>query len=87
MNITAIIYWFSEAATVFVNGFISGLPAGGAGGGIAGATTADSQSAVYTAVSIAGINAGKHVLLWHANGHPFPNPFPQSKATDQSAQP
>jgi hypothetical protein len=83
MNWRPIFFWCSEAGTVFVNGFLSGLAAGGTGGGIAGATTTDRESALWTFLAITAANAGKHVLLWHHNGHPFPNPFPRPQPPEQ----
>lgn len=86
MKLQPIFYWFAEAGTVFVNGFLSGLAAGGTGGGIAGATTEDRQTTIWTFLAITSANAAKHVLLWHHNGHPFPNPFPPPQPTNPAPQ-
>ncbi len=83
MKLLPIWYWISEALTVFVNGFISGLPAGGVGGGIALTSTQSGDSSFWTALIITAGNAAKHVVLWHNNGHPVPNPFP--KPTEDKA--
>lgn len=87
MKLAPIFYWFSEAGTVFVNGFLSGLAAGGTGGGIAIAGDGSREATIWTFLAITGANAGKHVLLWHHNGHPFPNPFPPSQSNKPAIKP
>lgn len=81
-------YWLAEAATQFVNGFISGLGGGaiaGASTGVAASSTglwagADWITQVLVPVfgaTIAALGHGfKAVVVWHHH-NPIPNPFPQ----------
>lgn len=81
-------YWLAEAATEFLNGFISGLGGGalaGAGTGVA-ATSAGlwTGDGYLTQILVAAFgmtvaalgNAFKHFVVWH-HSHPFPNPYPR----------
>lgn len=83
-------YWIGEAITEFANGCIDGLGVGGIVGGGTGATTAFSDlgqsmsPAKQVLLAIAGFGATllgngiKRFTIWHANNHPFPNPWPKS---------
>lgn len=80
VNLAAFTLWCTDAATVFSNGFVSGLIAGSAVGG-ASAATSEYTDAQYLSVKAAiGVlvscvaNAIKHVVVWHSN-NPIPNPF------------
>lgn len=87
-------YWLAEAATEFVNGFLSGLGGGalaGAGTGVAASSTglwAGSDWVTQILVAAFGATvaalgqAFKAFVVWHHN-HPFPNPFFQ-KTGDSS---
>lgn len=80
-------YWFSEAATQFVNGFIAGWKHGvgtGAGTGVITGTTEVAQSltawqqiliSVSSLVFAMLMNGTNQVTDWHKT-NPFPNPFP-----------
>lgn len=81
-------YWLAEAATQFVNGFISGLKGGtlaGAGTGVAAASTglwagADWITQILVPAFGATVAALGHgfgqFIVWH-HSHEFPNPFPR----------
>lgn len=81
-------YWFAEAATVFINGFIAGLGGAslaGIGVGVTQANTAlgDGLSAwrqialsLATLVFSAAGNGCKRVIIWHDKNQ-FPNPYPK----------
>ena len=84
--------WATEAATVFLNGVLSGIGGGtlvGAGTGAvtvtaAGSVTPNSLSTALLAASLSAAGNGvKRVVVWH-DSHPIPNPFvldQQSSAT------
>jgi hypothetical protein len=76
----SIVWWLSEAGTMFVNGFIAGFLPGLAVGGTAAASsdTMDPQQLTTQAaigfVLAAASNGVKRVVVWH-DKNPFPNPF------------
>ncbi len=84
-DFTSLRLWLSEAATVFLNGCLSGLGGGslaGAGTGALGATeVGEGQTPIHrlisavTAMLLCAIGNGiKRVLVWH-DSHPLPNPM------------
>lgn len=85
-------YWVAEAATQFVNGFISGLGGGaiaGAGTGVAASSTglwagSDWITQILVAAfgaTLAAMGQGfKQVIVWHHNNE-FPNPWPRPTGT------
>lgn len=81
-NLPALLHWLTEAATVGVNGFVSGLGAGTIVGGTAAATTdvMDPQTITLNAALglaiAAAANGVKRIVVWH-DSHPIPNPFKQ----------
>jgi len=91
-------YWFAEAITQFVNGFISGIGGGTFVGG--GTAIAASQTGATSGVdwfTHAGVAAGgigltaigngvKRVIVWH-NDNPFPNPWPRPTGDTQAPFP
>jgi len=80
VNLAAFSLWLTDAATVFANGFVSGLIAGSAVGGTAAATSEYSDPQVLSMKAAVGVliscvaNAVKHLVVWHSN-NPIPNPF------------
>jgi len=82
VNLAAFSLWLTDAATVFTNGFVSGLIAGSAVGGTAAATSEYSDPQVLSMKAALGVliscvaNAIKHLVVWHSN-NPIPNPFRQ----------
>lgn len=87
-------YWLAEAATQFVNGFISGLGGGalaGTGTSIAATSTGLWVGDGYITQILVGVfgmvvaalgSAFKQVIVWH-HQNPFPNPWPRPTGTTQ----
>lgn len=86
VNLRASILWVTDAATMFVNGFISGIATGSIIGGTAAASSesTDPQALTFRAavglVLTAFAHGVKTVVVWH-HTHPFPNPFRNSDHT------
>lgn len=81
-------YWIGAAVTEFINGAIDGISLGGlVGGGTGGLTAFSGLGETLPAfkqvlLAISGFAATmvatgvRRVSTWHANGNPFPNPWP-----------
>jgi len=88
-NLPAFMLWLTDAATVFANGFVSGLIAGSAIGGTAAATSEYTDPQILSIKAALGVliscvaNGIKHVVVWHA-ANPIPNPF-RLQATHESS--
>lgn len=80
VNLPALMMWVTDAATVGVNGFVSGLGAGTIVGGTAAATTDVSDPQTITMNAAIGLliaavaNGVKRIVVWH-DSNPIPNPF------------
>lgn len=85
VNAKEAVLWATDAATMFVNGFVSGIGSGTIVGGTAAATAdvMDPQTlSIRAAVGLliaATAHGVKRVVVWH-DAHPFPNPFRHSEA-------
>lgn len=72
--------WLTDAVTMFVNGFVSGIGSGTIVGGAAAASSdvMDPQilsvRAAIGLVIAASAHGIKRVVVWQ-DAHPFPNPF------------
>lgn len=82
-DFTALLLWITEAATIFLNGALSGMGGSGLTGSGAGAYAANATPAGTSGgLMVAGItwllgmiaNGLKRVQVWHA-AHPIPNPW------------
>ena len=80
VNAMASTLWLTDAVTMFVNGFVSGIGTGTIVGGAAAAQsdTMDPQAlSIRAAIGLliaAAAHGVKRVVVWH-DTHPFPNPF------------
>lgn len=80
VNAKATVLWTTDAATLFVNGFVSGIGSGTIVGGTAAATAdvMDAQTlSLRAAIGLllaATAHGVKRVVVWH-DTHPIPNPF------------
>lgn len=94
-HLPALFFWFTEAATVFANGAISGLGGSGitgAGTGafsanVEGGITPNSLNLALVAAALSALSNGvKRFTVWH-DAHPIPNPFaPPANITNPPAQ-
>jgi hypothetical protein len=88
---SSLLVWSTDAATIFVNGFISGLGAGIVVGGAAAANTdtLDPQTlSIHAAIGLllsAAANGLKRVVIWH-DSNPVPNPFRGALRATPAAQ-
>lgn len=91
VNAKEAVLWATDAATMFVNGFVSGIGSGTIVGGAAAAQSdvMDPQTlSVRAAIGLliaAAAHGVKRVVVWH-DTHPFPNPFRNPAATDPTTK-